>query len=253
MPLIKNCGVCNKILATDKEILCICDKCRLPLHSTCSGLTRTDIQLLASSDSKRRPTFHCDSCTAAKNEISELKQMLSKLTVEIEELKQKSATPIEALPHNYMETVINEINERNNRSSNIIIYNVEESASDNKDIRIAHDISQASEVIKKVSKADTSSLKVYRLGKPAEGKKRPIKVILNNSNDAKDVLKNKSLLKQNNNDIRIASDQTLLQRKYLDDLRKTLNERLQNGENNLTIKYINSIPKIVRINNQKNY
>lgn len=247
MPLIKNCGACDKPLAPEKESICFCDKCRLPLHSTCSGLSRSDVQLLSSSDSRRRPTFYCDNCVSQKNEISELKDLITKLSGEVENLKLQILTPTDLLlENNATETLINEINERNKRSSNIIIYNLVESTSDSKDVRIAHDVSKVIELINKVPNVDINSVQAFRLGKVINNKPRPIKVILNHSDVVKNIFKNKSLLQQGTN-IRIASDQTPLQRQHLDKLRQTLEMRLSKGERDLTIKYVKGIPTITTI------
>lgn len=49
------------------------------------------------------------------------------------------------------------------------------------------------------------------------------------------------------NDVRIYSDQTPYQQKYLENLRRKLQERQENGEKDLFIKYKNGTPTIIKI------
>uniref|UniRef100_A0A6P7GTF1 Uncharacterized protein LOC114340545 n=1 Tax=Diabrotica virgifera virgifera TaxID=50390 RepID=A0A6P7GTF1_DIAVI len=76
-------------------------------------------------------------------------------------------------------------------------------------------------------------------------KPRPLKVTMMSSEDALFVLKNKSKLNQNSNsNIYIKQDLTSCQSKYLAELQTELQSRIDNGEKNLTIRYINKIPRI---------
>lgn len=73
-------------------------------------------------------------------------------------------------------------------------------------------------------------------------------MILDCPNHANTILRNKIKLRDSEfSKISIQPDQTLRQRMYMSNLRKSLDQRRENGESNLTIKYFNGIPKIVPI------
>lgn len=64
-----------------------------------------------------------------------------------------------------------------------------------------------------------------------------------------DSKKNRRKLKDNNIDIQISTDKTLLQRQYLKNIISQLNQRKENGENDLYIKYVNGNPVITKSKN----
>ncbi|KAK5647712.1 hypothetical protein RI129_002604 [Pyrocoelia pectoralis] len=135
-----------------------------------------------------------------------------------------------------------EISERRRRENNVILFNVEENDQDLNTVKTT--IHQVSATV------DTNDLKVYRIGNVrTDNRPRPIIITLKSRNDVLTVLKNKNTLKTNRSRIVIASDQTPLQRKYLEDLRTELATRSNNGEKDLTIKYLKGVPKIISSKN----
>ncbi|XP_062570039.1 uncharacterized protein LOC134232094 [Saccostrea cucullata] len=70
--------------------------------------------------------------------------------------------------------VLSEINERKNRECNMIIYGIEESDSDNKEVRRSYDRDQVKEIadVCEVNIADENMIKLVRLGKFNKDKKR---------------------------------------------------------------------------------
>lgn len=242
MPLISKCLICNHELHVDKEISC--DKCKLPLHSTCSGLSRSEIQCLTSKD--RRIAYHCNKCTSASSEVSELKQLILDLKSEIDNLKKSAAfnNANQLTP----EAVITEVAERQRRASNVIVFNLEESDADTAPVRAAADKEQITKIIRKLPSVSSDSIQIFRLGRAEAGKIRPLKVILRTPADALEILRNKNKLKTNNQNINFKSDETQMQRNYLAQLRSELQERQQRGENGITIKYVHGVPKIVTKN-----
>ncbi|CAG5027970.1 unnamed protein product [Parnassius apollo] len=142
------------------------------------------------------------------------------------------------------EGAIQELAERTKRANNIIIYDVPESTSDKPLQRQEHDKEECRKIITCVSKkVSCDNVKLFRLGKfQAGAPPRPIKVVMKSKNDAIEILRNKTKLDKPSN---IKSDQTAMQREYLKYLCDELENRTNNGEQGLTIKYIQGQPKII--------
>lgn len=140
-------------------------------------------------------------------------------------------------------TCLLKVEERKTRSMNVILYNVPESTSTLGETRIRDDRASVSDAIKDIdSNVDLDKAKIYRLGVPIANRIRPIKLEFDDPIPVRSILTGKSKLR---NGIKANNDLTNLQRSYLSDLRKELDERRRKGENSITIKYINSVPKIV--------
>jgi len=147
------------------------------------------------------------------------------------------------------EFIINEINDRNSRATNLIFYNIEECDSNQSVDRIAHDINQINNTIKSIGvDSEIVPLKVIRLGRYQSGKLRPIKAVFSTSTNTFDILKNKRKLSLHvpPSRINISSDRTLLQRDSMKKLRDELAARSSNGETGLIIKFIKGVPRIVK-------
>jgi hypothetical protein len=146
-----------------------------------------------------------------------------------------------------METVISEINEREYRRRNLIIYGVEESKTPN-DGADRQKILALMTVIN--PDIGISNISHHRLGKPVNGKPRPLKVRLMDNVDINQLLKNFGRRKYSDSveqlrNISISRDKTLTERQYVNKLREELNTRISAGESDLSIKYVSGIPKIV--------
>jgi hypothetical protein len=242
MVLINKCCVCEVQLG-DLDSPLKCDSCSRLVHSKCSGLSATELKCLTMKSRKLK--YFCDSCEKGLSELPELKILISSLLVEVESLKKKSSTLRSD------EFVINEVNERNMRASNLIFYNIPESTSKNVVERISHDKEEINKIIN-----DTSDIKmpikVIRLGKSYHSDKhRPINAIFSTAGDAFDILKNKKLLLSRlpptKTNIGISSDRTQFQREQMKQLRDQLATRNASGEQNLTIKFIKGLPTIIKL------
>lgn len=186
MPLIKNCCICE-ILIKPSDTNIICDLCKLPLHTTCTGLSRAEIQCLTMKD--RHIIFHCDNCAQKNKEINEIKLMLISLQEEIKQLKEvQTANKIQPSAE-YTEEVIGEIADRNRRARNIIMFNIKEVNATAIEDRRAEDENYVKNVISKISDISTTDIRVSRIGKKIEGKDRPIKITFKHEEDALLILK----------------------------------------------------------------
>lgn len=139
-----------------------------------------------------------------------------------------------------------EIEERKKRSKNLIIFNIPESTASSQVDKLTDDASRISAVLSSLNPSiNQADITTYRLGVKNTDKPRPLKVILDNASQTIDILRKKSNI-TGYPGIKIYSDQTPVQRKYLSELRISLEHRTQEGEQGLTIKYINNKPVIVK-------
>lgn len=249
---LSNSEICYKcdLGFADLDYPIKCDGCKLPTHNKCSGLTASEIKCLTLKN--RSLKFFCEACNNGLRDIPELKLLINRLLTEVNDLKIQKNT--NNTSNNSEEFIINEISERNLRASNLILYNVPESNSDNTTDRIAQDSNLVCDVISSINSGNNiiKPLKVIRLGIRDLNNTRPIKAIFASPAEAFDILKSKkkllSLLPPSI--IRISSDRTLHQRNYMKKLRGELETRKTNGETDLIIKYVRGTPIIVTKNNR---
>lgn len=148
------------------------------------------------------------------------------------------------------EEIVLELKERNKREKNIIITGVSELQSTNLTDRSSFDTNEVSKITDMIVTNCAKPIKTIRLGKYNPDKIRPIKAFFNTSDIVKTILRKKSNVTIDG--IKIYSDQTPYQQKIMQDLKEELKTRTNEGEDNLSIKYINGVPKILQVQNPKN-
>lgn len=161
------------------------------------------------------------------------------------EIQQLKANPTQFLTEPNYEDILNEIKERESRSKNIIINGIREAESSDKDQRKNLDTKEVVKIIKQISEDFPSPQKIFRLGKYQSNRNRPLKVCFNSYETVKSILRAKN--KVSTDSISIYSDQTPQQRKYLRHLKEQLKNQIDTGKNNLTIKFIKNVPRIVEM------
>lgn len=140
------------------------------------------------------------------------------------------------------EEMMRELKIRNEREKNVIIVGLPEHITSNIAEKISKDESAVLNITSAVAYDIPKPTKVFRIGKYVSGKNRRIKVCYDTLGPAKQLLRNKDKIPEN---IKIFSDQTPTQQKYLHELKDELARRQKDGENNIIIKYINGTPTIV--------
>lgn len=141
--------------------------------------------------------------------------------------------------------IIAEINEQNYREKNIIFCNIPESEALTRTDIMNNDTTSIKKIIFDLDSSTNSlDLKVYRIGKKDIHKPRGIKVEFPESKWPKILLGKKHSLKNN---IRMYPDLSFAQRNQLNDLRDKLKNRQLSGEQDITIKYVNNHPTIVKL------
>lgn len=143
------------------------------------------------------------------------------------------------------ENLILELKDRCDREKNIVIVGISETNDKNWKSRQHHDNQEVMKLITMLFEDCPNPIKSQRLGKYVQNKNRPVKVYFENSETPKYLLKNRSKLPEN---MQIFSDQTPKQKQYLESLKAELIMRTQDGEKNLTIKYVKGTPTIVAVN-----
>lgn len=157
-------------------------------------------------------------------------------------------TPSQSSPLN-QENLILELKERSEREKNIIMVGIPEQNEKNYRIRQTKDIEEFLKVTVPIIENCPKPIKSIRLGKYLPGKNRPLKIIFDNNETPKLVLRNKSKFPTH---LKIYSDQTPSQNQYLQSIKEELRKRSESGEKDLTIKYIKGTPRIVEMKQLKN-
>lgn len=175
--------------------------------------------------------------------ISHLEHEISDLKTYVEDLKlhiESSSGPAKDVACNQGDEVFQEIEDRKRREKNVMVYNISESTEENVEARIQFDTQQVSNLFIGIL-GDEAPVKVIRVGKKGN-KPRPIRVIFANESVVTKILKNRNKISPAA--IKVGPDRTFQQRAHFKELKKQLEERNDRGEN-LVIKYIKGIPKII--------
>lgn len=181
-----------------------------------------------------------------KAENCETKESLNNMQKDIDLLKNNTPTnpdsQFQNTPFATHEDLILEFQDRYERLRNIVLVGIPETFEQNSTARRQYDSNESVKILKNIYENCPVPTKTLRLGKYSKDKSRPLKVCFESTEDVKYLLRNKAKL---NKDYRLYADQTPSQKKFLDTVKQELERREQNGEKNLTIKYIKGIPKII--------
>ncbi|KAL1447087.1 hypothetical protein WDU94_006591 [Cyamophila willieti] len=254
LPKKKKCIQCGKI----SEFI-QCSKCETPQCYTCADVSVTELAALR----KKNIKFECSACCTNEGRkskeptdktlidvVTAIQQQVTALQVTIQELKNNSMSAQTSQQSNCqsndMDDVITEINERNKREKNVIIYDVKESESNDTNERKSHDDRKVKEMVTKLGLNPVSIKNIIRLGKldSNSNRDRPMKVTLSTKGEAIAILKN-SREKQI---MAVKNDLTPLQRSKLKTLQSKMKEKQDNGDLGWSIKYMNGVPQLIKVN-----
>lgn len=141
---------------------------------------------------------------------------------------------------NNEEDIIEELEDRERRAANLILYNLDEHVGSS-----VTDADRVRDVLKDILPNDTSITKTFRLGKKQQNKSRPLRVSFPNKDVVVKILRGKS---QYLGPVKITQDRIPKQRKHFKDLQAQLRMLNDAGDINKTIRYRNGVPKIISIN-----
>lgn len=207
-----------------------------------------------------------DELISLKNELNSLNLEHNNIKTEIlliksenEEMKQNMVKLINRSTNlNYSvqnatacdEATIIELQDRCERAKNIIVAGMPEKNIKNPNDRREYERNETLNLFKSIYMNCPMPKSIIRLGKFSNDKTRMVKVCFETPDSVLEILRNKYKLQSDT--IKIFSDQTPAQKMYFKNLSEELNERRKNGENDLIIKYIKGIPKIVTRKETKN-
>lgn len=200
-----------------------------------------DIKLASSKISSEHDNFKTQLAQLV-TKISNDEDKIKLLETDFKELK-LGPLPTQSNQLSANEQIIREVQERKRRENNIIIVGIPEQNSISTQDRILKDESEVLNITTMIDKNLPKPNKIFRIGKYTPGKTRKIKVCFDKSEPVMLILRSKYKLPDN---VKIFSDQTPAQQKYFMNIKDELTLRMKNGESDLTIKYINGIPNIVK-------
>ncbi|CAL1672567.1 unnamed protein product [Lasius platythorax] len=145
------------------------------------------------------------------------------------------------------EEVLEEIAERERRSTNLIFFNLKETdASTDSNIT---DLDLVKDILEVMGPRDVPNVKISRLGAKRRDSPRPLRVSFPSKHEALAFLRDK---KKYSGPVKIYLDRTPKQRRHLSELQAKLKVVRDAGENKI-IRYFNGVPRIVNArHNAKN-
>lgn len=242
---VKCLGVCNKIFHAD----CIgpdedtrfnavnfkawkCEKCNGDNFNITMNMM---ISVINKTLENRFNSLVDDLMERMDKRLDNLEQRVSKL----EDLNNQHKDSINSIGSD-MEEWIAEMDERKKRSKNVILFNVRESQETDIVKKVENDTNIVKSILSQRSLEIVPS-KIIRLGRVRpNNSSRPLKIILNNPEEAKLLLKSNYPECQ----YQFRSDRTQKQMEYFKQIKETLNRRKSEGEHNIIIKYRNDVPYI---------
>lgn len=180
---------------------------------------------------------------ALREENTDLKLQITELTNKINLIETPAAVNVDS--NETVDRIATEVNERKKRESNIIMYDIPESTSETSSIAYDADMNNARQYLNNINE-NIHIFKILRLGKRS-AKPRPLKIVLKSPDDVKLVFKNRDKLPNN----RVKNDYTPMQQQQLRKIYDELQQRKNNGENDIMVKFINNTPTIIKQNSNK--
>lgn len=246
MPVLV-CSCCNS--STDEHKTAKCGICKKLFKYSCVDLTISEVRAL---HGKKGLTWNCSNCSRIGGEIRELQAALIDLKNEIVELKKANGQGIcSGVDDNTFEEILQELNDREKRKRNVIIFGVSEQRNPNVQTRAAQDKQTVTEILETLSVSEVGDIKALRLGKVSQNESpRPLKVVVKDESMVHEIIRKAKELRNSDiyKDVRISFDRTPRQIRLHRSVQAQLNERRLAGEDNLKIKYVGGIPKIISLN-----
>lgn len=238
--VLVNCS-CGCNTAAEEHKIIDCSVCKKSFNHSCVNLTTTEVRTIKT---KKGLTWSCRNCNILSSDINELKEAILGLKKDIASLRKTD------VDQSMFEQILADLNDRNNRKQNIILFNVTEIQSDNSTGRGGHDLQVAREVLGTLhAPVNLENIEVHRLGRysPNAERHRPLRIKLHSEKDVHKIIKNAKRLRENmeHQHIRISLDKTRRQTEYFKTIKKEMDARIAGGNVDLKIKYLQGIPTIV--------
>lgn len=212
---------------------------------------RTEVSALSSSLALLEPRV-----SAAENNVETISQNLTSISSKVNSQEDRLATlESQSSSDSSLVSTIEEINQRKMRAKNIMVFGLGESVKGTAKDRTNDDVAKLRTILSAIDPTlDVNTFKLLRVGKSSRNKPRPIKVIVGCEASVQKITKTATRellvgLGDEFSHVSIGRDRTKLEAAHLNSLRAELSRRSDSGEENLTIKYINGIPKIIHSKN----
>lgn len=244
------CSCCNS--PTEEHKVAKCTICKKIFKHSCVDLTISEVRTI---NGKKGLTWNCSSCVVLGTDMQALQQAIVELKNEIVELKRTANQNISStIDNNQFEEILQEINEREKRKCNVVIFGISEQQNLGNQTRAEQDKQLVTNIFQAISVAmpGNENIKAIRIGKFDESKNfpRPVKVTVSDESTVHEIIHKARNLKSTANykNINISLDRTPRQIELYRTVKRQLNERIAAGETNLRIKYIRGVPKVVTLN-----
>ncbi|CAG9826462.1 unnamed protein product [Diabrotica balteata] len=213
------CMECKKD-GTEEEML-YCDSCDRPVHKDnyCSGLCSSEIRVMELKKN-RVLQFLCQECKSGMKLVPKLFKLIEKLQNEVNDMKLQNSKYQE-------EDIVSEVFERQKRMNNLIIHNLGESV--DKRNAASDDLATVTSIFKEITQEDIKVVKAVRFGKKNKNGTRSLKIVLTNTFDVKNILKNKIYVAEAKK-IFINSDLTPQQLNKRNEVKEDLKKRQEQGQ-----------------------
>lgn len=148
------------------------------------------------------------------------------------------------------ESIIAEFNDRNRRAKNVILYKLPESKSNSADAIKAHDLDAINRIFLCLG-VSYSNFSLFRIGQRKGHTPRPLKITLPTPDDVRSLFgkfsaETISTAHGELSGLELSRDRTPTERSRLSKLRIEMDDRMKKGEVDLTIKFVNGTPSIVK-------
>uniref|UniRef100_T1HXZ6 PHD-type domain-containing protein n=2 Tax=Rhodnius prolixus TaxID=13249 RepID=T1HXZ6_RHOPR len=134
---VQDCLYCSKSIADNEKSsdnVYTCDGCNGFVHSSCAGLSTSEAKCMALK--RRTLKFLCNDCNIGLKDLPSLKNLIMELKRDIANLKQQSNTCNCQYANDIFmqDKLVREFEDRDERKSNLIIFNLpEEDREDNEE------------------------------------------------------------------------------------------------------------------------
>lgn len=238
-----HCSGCKKDIETFA-----CDSCSRLLCRSCGGLTASEVKCLQLVG-KRKLIFYCEDCENGLKQVPVLIKKITEIQAQINDLiESKQRTHVAQQSEICEEVFFEEISDRLSRRRNVMIFGVQDSNNKESD---REKLSQIMEVV--VPDMEIESAAMFRIGRfnKNSSNPRPIKLVLKCERQAADIMSGARLLKGNRDfgGVFIVPDRTKKELLYYKKVKGNFEDRCRKGEKDITVRYINGVPKITKKKN----
>ena len=224
------CVVCDEQLPDDGDSI-QCELCDTWYCVPCSGMTNTFYQELVAEENNGNCLWYCNGCKKAipvvrkvLNMVSLMKNSQDTMIGRIERIESQLknvGSNAELNMEFKLDQAIMDMRERENRKTNVVIYNLAESKAESSEVRKTDDLTAVEDLCGSVQVSDKPR-ETIRLREKRNAKARPVKVIFETEQAKHNLLKNNSKFTDK---IQVTPDYTFRQRQMNNKMKEEVAKR----------------------------